>query len=198
MKRLTPCLVLAAALLLVPLAPAQALTQSVDITGGTFGAYSPATKPVVLGDKVKWTNKGSAQHTSTGDAPLSLWSSPALSPPTGNYTTTVAFTAAGTYPYHCVFHSNMHGNIQTPLALSKAGGLKISLKLSTVAADATHKFVVQRKNGANFVTLATVTTPTYVFTAPGAGTYTFRSALQKNGTTATAAFFSAPKSITVP
>ncbi len=195
MRRIS-LVVLVAAAFLINATPSQALTQSVDVTGAAFnGAYSPATKAVALGDKVKWTNKGSAQHTVTGDSPLNLWSSTLN--PGGVYTTPLALTAAGTYPYHCVFHSSMKGKIQTPLTLTKAG-LKITLKLSTVAAGTTHKFVVQRKNGANFVTLATVTTPTHVFTAPGAGTYTFRSALQKNGTTASTAFFSLPKSITVP
>jgi plastocyanin len=181
-----------AVLVLLTATPAHAITQNVTIRDNFF---DPATKAVNRGDKVLWTNAGFNGHTTTGDAPLSFWASPTF----GNgktFLTPLALTAAGTYPYHCNIHFGMKGKIQTPLTLAKVGR-KITLTLSSAPADATHKFVVQRKNGTSFVTLGAVTTTTYVFNAPAAGTFTFRSALQKNGTTATTAFFSVPKSITV-
>jgi plastocyanin len=187
-------LLLATIAFLATAAPAQAITQSVSINDNFF---EPATKAVNRGDKVTWTNLGTAfdGHTTTGDTPLAFWGSPRLAH-NASYTTPVALTAAGTYPYHCTVHFSMKGKVQVPLTLAKSVR-KITLTLSSAPADATHKFVVQRKVGSAFQTIATVTTATYVFNATAAGTYTFRSALQKNGTTATAAFFSLPKSITV-
>lgn len=94
------------------------------------------------------------------------------------------------------FGGSMKGKIQVPLTLAKSAR-KITLTLSSAPADGTHKFVVQRKVGNTFTELAETTATTFVFNAPDAGTYTFRSALQKNRTTAPATFFSPTKSITV-
>jgi plastocyanin len=192
MKRLTPLLVVIA--LLLTATPAQAATQTVTMSNNFF---SPSPKTVNRGDKVMWTNTaGFDAHTSTGLTPLGLWSSGSVAP-NKTFTTPVALIAAGTYPYKCTIHFGMNGTIKVPLSAVKAGR-KITLTLASAPSGATHKFVVQKKSGSSaFATLGAVTTTTYVFNAPSAGTYQFRSALQKNGTTATAAFFSTPISVTV-
>ena len=190
MKRLMPLAV--AVLLLFHATPAHAATQSVSMINGN--KFDPATKTVNRGDKVLWTNTGFSGHTSTGTAPLSLWGSAILA---HNKTFTSPALGAGTYPYFCTQHQPfMKGTIKVPLGIAKSVR-KITLTLNTVAADATHKYVVQQKVGSAFKTIATVSTPTYVFNAPAAGTFTFRAALQKNGTTSPATFFSAPASIAV-
>jgi plastocyanin len=191
MRRIS--LVLAAAAFALTASPAfAATTQSVSIADNSF---SPATKTVARGDKVKWTNGGFSGHTTTGDSPLNYWGSTTLSH-NATYTTPLALTAAGTYPYHCNIHFGMKGKVQVPLTLAKTAR-KITLTLASAAADSSHKFVVQQKQGTTYKTIATVSTTTFVFNAPSAGTYTFRAALQKNGTTASATFFSLPSSIAV-
>lgn len=190
--RRTAIVLISVAVLLGLSVPARATTQAVAIADNFF---NPATKSVNRGDKVMWTNGGFNGHTTTGNSPLNYWASTTLGH-NATFTTPLALVAAGTYPYHCNIHFGMSGKIRVPLSLTKTAR-KITLTLASAAADATHKFVVQRKVGTSYSTIATVTTATYVFTAPSAGTYTFRTALQKNGTTATAAFFSLPVAITV-
>ncbi|MFI5203226.1 MAG: cupredoxin domain-containing protein [Flavobacteriales bacterium] len=78
--------------------------NEVFITGGEF---SPSSLTVSVGTKVTWTNKESSAHTVTSD------SGPMLSSIDMGKTQTYTFTffTAGTYPYHCKFHSSMKGTV---------------------------------------------------------------------------------------
>ena len=70
-------------------------------------AFSPATIKVKVGDKVTWTNNDSVPHTVTADSgngPNSGTLNPGKS-----YSFT--YTSAGTFAYHCNFHSSMHGTV---------------------------------------------------------------------------------------
>jgi len=69
-------------------------------------AFSPATITVTAGATVKWTNMDAIAHTVTSDTPL--FDSGSLST-NGVYSYT--FTTAGTYNYHCTFHSMMTGKV---------------------------------------------------------------------------------------
>ena len=70
-------------------------------------AFNPKTITIAKGTKVKWTNGGSVNHTTTSNK--GLWDSGALAP-SGSFTH--AFKKAGTFKYHCTIHPTlMHGKI---------------------------------------------------------------------------------------
>lgn len=68
-------------------------------------AFTPATLTVSAGSTVTWTNADTATHSVTFDN----------GPDCGNLatgaSTTVTFSAAGSYPYHCKIHPSMTGSI---------------------------------------------------------------------------------------
>jgi plastocyanin len=65
-------------------------------------AFSPSTITVSVNTTITWTNKDAAAHTVTSDNGLF---------DSGNMNTdatyTHQFTTAGTFPYHCTYHSSM-------------------------------------------------------------------------------------------
>src|SRR5206468_1560141 len=86
-----------------PVPPCPALT--VDDSIVDF-AFNPSTLTIYQGTTVRWTNTGSATHTSTSDT--GAWDSGSL---VHNDTFLYTFTTAGTYPYHCDIHPSMTGTI---------------------------------------------------------------------------------------
>jgi plastocyanin len=70
-------------------------------------AFMPKTITIAKGTKVKWTNGGSVNHTTTSNK--GLWDSGALAP---GATFAHVFRRAGTFKYHCTIHPTlMHGTI---------------------------------------------------------------------------------------
>jgi plastocyanin len=69
-------------------------------------AFDPQVETISLGDTVRWTNNGSAPHTSTSDQPL--WDSGTL---TSGQSFSFQFNTVGTFPYHCSIHPAMTGTI---------------------------------------------------------------------------------------
>lgn len=69
-------------------------------------AFSPATITITAGTTVKWTNKDGVAHTVTSDT--GLFDSGNVG---ANKTYSHAFTTAGTYNYHCTYHSSMTAKI---------------------------------------------------------------------------------------
>jgi plastocyanin len=69
-------------------------------------AFSPAQLEIDVGDTVIWTQRDLDGHTTTSDT--GVWSSPLLFV---GQTFSHTFTEAGTFPYHCVPHPDMRGNI---------------------------------------------------------------------------------------
>jgi plastocyanin len=70
-------------------------------------AFKPKTITIVKGTKVKWTNGGSVNHTTTSNK--GLWDSGVLAPGAafGH-----VFRRVGTFKYHCTIHPTlMRGNI---------------------------------------------------------------------------------------
>jgi plastocyanin len=69
-------------------------------------AFNPQTIQAKVGDSITWTNQDSTAHTVTLDD---------KSVDSGNVapsaTFSHAFTAAGTFTYHCSIHTNMTGTI---------------------------------------------------------------------------------------
>jgi plastocyanin len=68
--------------------------------------FTPATIQAKVGETISWTNQDSTAHTVTLDD---------KSVDSGNVATNAtyshAFTAAGSYPYHCEIHQQMVGTI---------------------------------------------------------------------------------------
>ena len=115
MHRLWAACLLATLMLPLHSAPAHAATLGVSITDNS---YSPTPLTINIADTVRWTNNGFASHTSTGNAPLSYWSSGTLR---RGSTYSRAFAAAGTYGYSCTFHSSMRGTVLRARPLEEKG-----------------------------------------------------------------------------
>jgi plastocyanin len=77
--------------------------NTINITGMSF----PATTTVKIGSTVKWNNKDVMAHTVTSDDGTSF-SSGSLNP---GATFSYVANTAGSFPYHCNFHSNMKGTL---------------------------------------------------------------------------------------
>lgn len=84
--------------------PDQNTGNTVNIQGF---AFSPSSLNVKVGDTVIWTNKDSAPHTVTSDSGSELASSSLSNRQTYSHT----FNTAGTYNYHCNFHTSMKGQV---------------------------------------------------------------------------------------
>jgi len=70
-------------------------------------AYNPSPLTVSKGTTVTWKNNDSVAHTATADdASFDTGNIPANSTSSG-----VTFNQAGTFAYHCTYHSGMHGTI---------------------------------------------------------------------------------------
>jgi plastocyanin len=68
--------------------------------------FDPTTITVSIGTTIKWTNKESVTHTVTSDS--GVFNSGNL---TQSQTFSFTFNTAGTFPYHCIYHSNMKGTV---------------------------------------------------------------------------------------
>jgi len=77
--------------------------KDVDIVDFSF---QPSMVIVHAGDKVDWSNQGSANHTVTADG--GAFDSGVISPGGGF---SEEFDTPGTYQYHCEIHPNMHGTV---------------------------------------------------------------------------------------
>ena len=94
-------------------------------------SFSPETLSVKVGSTVTWTNRGSVPHTATSDAGDSLsWDSGSMAgsstDPYGGTTpggsSSIVFSKAGTFPYHCSFH----GVAGSPTYHGMVGAIKVT------------------------------------------------------------------------
>ncbi len=69
-------------------------------------AFAPLSITVKVGTTVTWTNQDASPHTVTADD--GSFDSGSLAQ---GATFSQTFTKAGTFPYHCTFHSTMHGTV---------------------------------------------------------------------------------------
>jgi plastocyanin len=149
--------------------------------------FSPTPVTIAQGGAVQWTNDAtSTTHTSTGDAPLALWTTGSLaSGASGSFT----FQAAGIYPYHCMIHPSMHGKIRVPILISPSSGTTATTFTITLAAASQtgYTFDVQKKHDAGRWKLwkTGVSTLTVTFNPRGTGSFRFRSRLHKTSNGAT-------------
>ncbi len=70
-------------------------------------AFSPASITVAVGTTVTWTNKDSAAHTVSADDGKTFDSGSIASGASFSFT----FKTAGTFSYHCGFHTYMKGAV---------------------------------------------------------------------------------------
>ncbi|MBP7134228.1 cupredoxin domain-containing protein [Patescibacteria group bacterium] len=99
--------------------PANVMTQTASINqdkqfdetkititiGSVNNSFVPTTTTVKRGTQVTWTNRDIMAHTVTGSG----WQSGAI-PPGQTYTRT--FATAGSFDYHCDYHTVMQGTVQ--------------------------------------------------------------------------------------
>jgi plastocyanin len=160
--------------------------------------FAPTPVTIAQGGAVQWTNDATSTfHTSTGDAPLALWTTGSLAAgASGSFT----FQAAGVYPYHCQIHPSMHGKIRVPILIAPSSGTTATTFTVTLAAasQAGYTFDVQKKHdaGAWKVWKSGVSTLTVTFKPRGTGTFRFRSHLHRTSNGATSGW-SPKKAITV-
>ena len=74
-------------------------------------AFSPANITVKKGTTVTWTNKDSAAHTVTQDSNTPGGPGMDSKGLSQGESYTATFTTAGTFKYHCAFHSSMSGTV---------------------------------------------------------------------------------------
>src|SRR5207247_8016345 len=104
-------------------------------------------------------------------------------------TANVTMAAAGTFPYHCVFHganggAGMSGVVRVPVKASPASGnvgTTFTVTVSTVNAPAGFVFDIQLKAGTGgWAKLKSgAKNRNQSFTPTSAGTYSFRSRLHR-------------------
>lgn len=68
--------------------------------------FVPSTITISPNTTIKWINKDNMEHTVTSNS--GVFESDTM---TANTTFSYNFTAAGTYPYFCIFHSGMTGTV---------------------------------------------------------------------------------------
>lgn len=98
-------LIAALAALVATMPGASSATPVTNVTIGGF-AFNPGAATASLGGSVSWTNQDSVGHTSTSDQ--GLWGSPTIAP--GSHWSR-HFNSAGSFPYHCAIHPEMHGTV---------------------------------------------------------------------------------------
>jgi plastocyanin len=91
--------------------PTNCVNVTIPSGAATGPGYAPATVTVVIGVNatVVWTNADSTFHTVTSDT-TGLFGSTTMQP--GDvYTLNFTSIGPGTYHYHCIFHTPMHGTV---------------------------------------------------------------------------------------
>lgn len=68
--------------------------------------FTPSSITVPVGTKITWTNKDGIAHTVTSNT--NIFNSGNMN---NNAIFSYTFLTAGTYAYHCTYHSNMTGTV---------------------------------------------------------------------------------------
>ena len=122
-----------------------------------FSDYRPSKLDVLPGETVTWANVSLRTHTVTSDS--GLFDSGEVA---ADETFARRFDTVGTYPYHCIIHPSITGEIDVrrvtldslpPAALS----VGTSVELSGRTADPAKTVEVQRLSGSTWSTVASAT-----------------------------------------
>lgn len=124
-----------AGFLSVPMAAAAATSpaQIVNCSTSTW-CYSPNPMQVTVGTSVTWANGTVAPHTATSDS--GAWNTGTIA--AGGTSAAITFNTAGTFTYHCNFHSFMHGTIVVTAAASASPGTTTSAAPTATPHATTH------------------------------------------------------------
>ena len=180
--------------LLLSTTTVSAATKTINVQ---YPNYTPSGPKVARGTAITWHNLDGFGHTATSDVP-GLWTS--VNTPGNATTAPLTFNQAGSFLYHCVFHSNMHGKIKVSMSATPATGTRattftLTLGNTAVPSGFKHDVAVSRNGGA-FTNLPSTTATTTTFKATATGTYRFHTRLHPtNG--ASPAAWSPTVSITV-
>jgi plastocyanin len=171
--RLTALVALCLAATTLTAAPAGA-TVIVPITVVNM-AFTPSAVTVNLSNRVVWTFKDAGvTHTSTSNQ--GFWNSGSK---TFDQAFGKTFTYAGSFGYHCTFHSNMIGTIRVRLAHSGTPSAGYTIRWSTLTTvPTTLSFDVQEKKpgATTWTTLRSNTKTTSLFFNPSVnGSYALRA-----------------------
>ncbi|HEY8737847.1 MAG TPA: plastocyanin/azurin family copper-binding protein [Candidatus Dormibacteraeota bacterium] len=128
-KLLLACALLIPGMLIAQVVASAATSPAQIVTCSTATAcYSPNPITVPTGTTVTWMNGTGLPHTATSDT--AAWSTGAIG--AGATSGGVTFNTAGTFAYHCTFHSDMHGTIVVTAAV---GATPTPAVLATTAAN---------------------------------------------------------------
>lgn len=157
------------------------------------GVYSPNPASAAVGYNVAWVNNTALPHSSTGNAPLSLWD-------TGTFGQGDAgiyrFATPGTFGYHCSVHPDMVGTMNVPMTVSPTSGTAnvtvFTLQWANPSIPNGFNVDIQyRRNGGAWTNLLVNRTGSQVMiqrTAPAPGTYDLRARTQRTSNGAASAY----------
>ena len=162
----------ALAVLVLPLvasAPTQAAGASVTVADM---AFSPAQVHVGMGESVTWTFRDTVSHTATSDD--GFFDTGAAS---GGASRSVRFPSAGSFAYHCSFHSMMRARVTVPMAAT--GSVKDGWKLRWLAGEnpngRSYDVQVRRVGATTWTSYKKETTRAAGRFDPGTGTWRARA-----------------------
>lgn len=171
---------LLAAACLVGLAPSAALADTAKVTIEEL-SFTPATKSIARGDKVRWTNTSFLEHDVKSDL-SGYFTSPGGSGGMGNGATfTFTFKQAGTFGYLCRAHKSigMRGTVKVPIKVSRDGSTFRVTVASGSVSGYRNRVQVQKPGSSTWQTISTTSSTSVRFTASKSGTYRFRSAVKR-------------------
>ena len=178
--RMAGSLVLATTLATLTPVAAAAATRTVEAGTGGARVFTPRTVRITRGDRVRWEQvAGSHDVTSRLSGYFQANGQLAAN---GQYTRT--FRSAGTFGYFCSFHAGMTGTITVPLSVSLSGGL-FTIRVASATSTGTpwrNRVQVKRPGSAAWQTIATTTRTSVTYDPGTRGTYRFRSAVVRAGT----------------
>jgi plastocyanin len=156
-----------------------------------FSAVTTSIKP---GYSVRWKNGGSHTHSTTSAGALK-WDV-RLAPGSRYWG---SFYSSGTFLYKCTIHSGMSGRVSVAMVSTKtASGQRISWASRTAPSGQRYK-VQMRRVGGSFSTWRRTGDASSVFAPSRAGTFEFRSQLQRwNGSSWVSSRWSPVLRVTAP
>jgi plastocyanin len=187
------------AILLALFVQSDAFASVVNVAIADF-QFTPNPAKLKAGDSVTWTNNGPSSHTTTSDAPFSLWDSGTLTP---GQSYSWPFNAAGIFPYHCAIHTSMHGQIGVKGAASPPSGpagTVFNIRVAKITAPPLYVYDIQMKapggTWTNWMLDDTMGTVTWDSTGKPTGKYQFRSRLRRKAD-GTSSLYSPATTVTV-
>ena len=162
-----------AAVCLVPgtsVTPSAAAVVTVEVVDMSF---TPSMVKAGLGDTVTWRFQDAMTHTTTSDQ--GFWDSGSK---TAGQSFSHLFVSAGTFPYHCSFHSMMRGAVKVGIKATGSPTSGWRVRWATVQGSGPTTYDVQvRKPGSNrWTTLKDdVTKPSMRYNPAKSGKYAVRA-----------------------